>query len=158
KCQVCANCCVARINDVTSLTVQAQQPALKPNAINPRDIGQTSAAPEQPPPEFRERVRSLEDFTKEGEITSYLGMVLREGDGGVDRGEVRGLMVISVIPGSAAAEAGLESLHDSAHWALVGAGFVATMVFPPALIGMALAGATQVGESFDLLIGVDSVR
>ena len=94
-----------------------------------RDFEARRTSQEQPPPELRQRVRSLDDFTKEGEITSYLGMVLRQARSAVDTHDVKGLMVVSVIPGSAAAEAALENPHNGAHWVLVVAGFAATMVF-----------------------------
>src|SRR5215469_14600815 len=59
------------------------------------------------PAELREQLRSLQEFTADGEFTGALGMVVRESREKLeDSGEVSGLMVYAVQPDSPAAEAG----------------------------------------------------
>ncbi len=104
-------------------------------------------------------MQRLRDFMEEGEDTSSLGMVLREAHRGVGgNGEVAGLLIVEVIPGTPAAYAGLRGLRSGINSALSSAAFAASLFFAPAMLAAAVVSGTRVGESYDLIIGIDSER
>lgn len=75
-----------------------------------------------------------------------------------DRQLVCGRAVLEVRPGSAAVAAGIRPYSGLGH-ILLGAGVIsAAMVFPPAIAGLAFVEETHIGESFDVIIGVDGHR
>jgi PDZ domain len=75
-----------------------------------------------------------------------------------DRQIVCGLAVLEVRPGSAAAAAGIRPYSGLGHTLLGAAVISAAMVFPPAIAGLGFVEETHIGESFDLIIGVDGHR
>ncbi len=75
-----------------------------------------------------------------------------------DRQPVCGLAVLEVRPGSAALAAGIRPYSGLGHTLLGAAVIGAAMVFPPAIAGLGFVEETHVGESFDLIIGVDGHR
>lgn len=95
----------------------------------------------------------------EDAITSPIGLELREARRTLKSGEeADGLLITEVTKGSPAAIAGLHAYSRGIHNALTGAMIAAALVFPPAIIGVPLLDYTEVGESYDLIIGVDGVR
>jgi hypothetical protein len=114
---------------------------------------------QQPPAEVQEQLQSLQQFLEEGDNSTSVGMVVREAHRKVDGGgEVPGLLIVSVMPGSPAAAAGLKGLSTGAHAVLEGAAVAASLFFPPAIMAVALVDGSGVGESYDMIIGIDSVR
>jgi S1-C subfamily serine protease len=104
-------------------------------------------------------VGSLKDFIAEGDQTSPIGVELRETTRRLSTGEeAEGLLVVRVERNSAAAKAGLRPYHRAAHNMLMGAAIGATMVFAPAILVLPIIDYTQVGESYDMIIGVDGNR
>ena len=105
------------------------------------------------------RLHSLQEFMAEGSDTSEIGVELREDrrklSGG---GEADGLLILKVNKDSPAAEAGLHGYSTAAHSALEGVALVAAMVFPPAVLAVAILEGTHMGESYDMIIGVDGKR
>lgn len=107
-----------------------------------------------------EQLKSLQQFDSEGELSTPFGMQLREARRELKSGEdADGLLIVSVDKGSPAANAGLHpyahGVHDAiAAAAMVGAVFSGglSVVVIPALDYM------QVGESYDMIIGVDGSR
>lgn len=107
-----------------------------------------------------EQLRSLQQFDSEGELSTPFGMQLREAKRSFKSGEeADGLLITAVAKGSPAASAGLRpyshTVHDAiAAAAMVGAVFSGglSVVVIPALDYM------QVGESYDMIIGVDGSR
>jgi hypothetical protein len=75
-----------------------------------------------------------------------------------DRQVVCGLAVLEVRPGSAAVAAGVRPYSGLGHTLLGAAVVSAAMVFPPAIAGLGFVEQSHVGESFDLIIGVDGHR
>jgi S1-C subfamily serine protease len=75
-----------------------------------------------------------------------------------DRQTVCGLAVLEVHPGSAAGAAGVRPYSGLGHTLLGSAVISAAMVFPPAIAGLGFVEQSHVGESFDLIIGVDGRR
>lgn len=95
----------------------------------------------------------------EDAISSPIGIELREARRTLKSGEeADGLLITGVTKGSPAAVAGLHAYSRGIHNALTGAMIAAAIVFPPAIIGVPLLDYTQVGESYDMIIGVDGVR
>src|SRR5690348_10420589 len=102
---------------------------------------------------------SLRDFVAEGDETSPIGVELRETTRKLKTGEeAEGLLVIKVERNSAASKAGLRPYRRTAHNMLMGAAIGAAMVFAPAILVLPIIDYTQVGESYDMIIGVDGTR
>ena len=104
-------------------------------------------------------IGSLDDFMSEGDITSPLGIEVREDKrpltGG---GEVQGLLIEDVFAGSPAARAGLHPYHRAIRDALETAAVAGAMFCPPAVLLVPVFDQVRLGESYDLIIGVDGSR
>jgi len=102
-------------------------------------------------------------YTADGAFTSPIGVELAEGSRKLSNGqEAQGLMVLEVTKGSPAATAGLHGYKHTAHSALQGA-FIAAALFPSpfapiAMLALPVIELTHVGESYDMIIGVDGSR
>lgn len=142
----------------TQDNLPAAPPAVAPSLSNPgRDSYDYQN--QLPPAEVQQQLQGLQEFLEEGENTTTIGMVVRETHRKVDDGgEVSGLLIVSVMPGSPAESAGLKGIRMGGHAVLEGAAVAAALFFPPAIVAVALVDGTQVGESYDMIIGVDSVR
>jgi hypothetical protein len=105
------------------------------------------------------QMQSLRAFMAEGSITSPIGLELREATRSLATGqEADGLLVLKVDPGSPAAIAGLHGCHHAINSALTGAAIAATMWFPPAMFVLPILAQSHIGQSYDLIIGVDGNR
>jgi S1-C subfamily serine protease len=105
------------------------------------------------------QLHSLQEFMNEGPNASPLGIELQEGQRKTSNGrEVEGLLVVAVQPGSPAEHAGLQCGHRVAHDVLEGAAVAASLVFPPAVLAVPVIETIQVGQNYDMVIGVDSHR
>jgi hypothetical protein len=105
------------------------------------------------------QMQSLRAFMAEGAISSPIGLEMREARRRLVSGEeADGLLVLKVVQGSPAAVAGLHGYHQAMHNALTGAAIAAAMVFPPALLVVPVIVDAQIGESYDMIIGVDGNR
>lgn len=89
-----------------------------------------------------------------------LGIEVRNGTGKLGTGVVlRGVRVIRVVPEGPAARAGLRNERRSLGKDILTGAFIAGgLVFPPALFGALVLGESDVGDSHDTIIGVDSER
>jgi hypothetical protein len=102
-------------------------------------------------------------YTADGAFSSPIGVELEEGSCKLSNGqEAQGLMVLEVTKGSPAATAGLHGYKHAAHSALQGA-FIAAALFPSpfapiAMLALPVIEFTHVGESYDMIIGVDGSR
>jgi len=103
-------------------------------------------------------------YTADGSFTSPIGLELCEATRKLASGpEVEGLMVLEVVKGSPAAQAGLHAYTHTGKSALRGAAIAAMLTpFPPVallgLVAMPLVEYSHVGESYDMIIGVDGSR
>jgi hypothetical protein len=103
--------------------------------------------------------RSPRDFMVEGDETSPIGMTLREAHREINSGEeTDGLLIVSVVNNSAAAKAGLLPYKHLAHSLLTGAAIGASVIFPPAMLALPLIEYKKVGESYDMIIGIDGIK
>jgi hypothetical protein len=100
------------------------------------------------------------EFDADEVETSWLGLSLsRDRRKLKSGGYASGLVIIAVQANSPAAKAGLQPLLEgkvrtAAEIATLGAG----MVFPPAMVGVAIIRSIQLDESYDMIIGVDGDR
>lgn len=112
-----------------------------------------------PPPPAVPDLHSLREFLDQMSESSSLGIELHEDRTTLRSGEsISGLAVISVAEGSPAARAGLHPYSGATHAVLEGATMAASLVFPPAIIALTIIDQTHIGESYDLVIGVDGTR
>jgi len=123
-------------------------------AIQEYEDAQNLGAPGSVP-----RLHTLNEFLSETSETSPIGVELREDVCKLNDGaKAEGLAVLSVRKDSPAAKAGLQSAHNTTHEVLEGASVIAALVFPPAIMATAIIDQTRVGESYDVIIGVDGKR
>jgi S1-C subfamily serine protease len=107
---------------------------------------------------------SVDDYLREqhSELVQEvpeLGLEVTEGTGRLATGaSLRGINVIRVIPAGPGARAGLRDEQVVGKSVLVGALFTGGLFFPPALfVAIAVAGS-DIGDSHDTIIAVDSER
>jgi hypothetical protein len=103
---------------------------------------------------------NLDEFTGyDDTYESPIGAVLQRNCAELSgKQTVCGVAVLEVRPHSAAAAAGLKPYSGLVHTLLGAAVVGSAMVFPPAIAGLDLVEQSHVGESFDLIIGVDGQR
>jgi PDZ domain len=116
-------------------------------------------ATQQDPRMFAPRLHSLQDFMREGGEISPLGLDLYEAQRKLDSGEVaNGLLIVGVRQGSAAAKSGLHANRRTARDILEGVAVAAALFFPPAMFAVPVIEQVKLGESYDMIIGVDGTR
>ncbi len=134
-----------------------QATATDPNAdpdASPDQVQNEDAESELPP-----HVYSLQDFVNQGVDESPLGIEVREDCSKLQTSQrVCGLAVLDVRHGSPADKAGIKRYTALTHDLLDGASVAAALVFPPAIVAVAVIDQSGIGESFDLVIGVDGRR
>lgn len=105
------------------------------------------------------RLHSLNEFLAETSDLSPIGVEIRQDHCKLADGErAEGLAIVGVRRGSPAAQAGLRAAANTTHSVLEGFMVVASLVFPPAILATALLDSSHVGESYDLIVGVDGER
>ena len=104
-------------------------------------------------------VHSLQEFMDDGDNMSPLGIEVQETRWKIGSGKMAdGLLIVGVIPGSAAARAGLHPFKHGPKELLEGVIIAGAMFFPPAAIAVPVVDSLKVGESADLIIAVDGFR
>jgi PDZ domain len=133
-----------------------------------------TSADSQPPNENNDIARYTEEqsglppqqmmqqqFDDDGELSTPFGMNLREARRTLKSGEeADGLLITTVEKGSPAAAAGLHPYNHTVHDALAGAAVAGAMLpfGQPAILLLPVLDIMQVGESYDMIIGVDGSR
>jgi S1-C subfamily serine protease len=111
------------------------------------------------PEQIDPKLRSLQEFMDEDGQISPLGMQLREDQRKLNSGETAtGLLVVAIQQHSAAAIAGLHAINHTPHDVIAGLAVAAALFFPPAVLAIPIAEQVSLGESYDLIIGVDGTR
>jgi S1-C subfamily serine protease len=90
-----------------------------------------------------------------------LGIMARDGRAKLDDGDtIAGAEVVEISRKSPAAQS--LSTHEASHvlvdGALLGAGVASAVLFPPALVAVAMVANSHIGMSYDLVVGVDGQR
>lgn len=127
-------------------------------AVEEREIEEYEAAqnPAAPP---AANLHSLQEFMNQGADSSPIGVELREDRRQLKSGQqADGLLILKVYNDSPAAAAGLRAYRTIGHSVLEGTAVAAAMFFPPAVLAIALIDETHIGESYDMIIGVDGKR
>jgi hypothetical protein len=149
-------------SSIAEIPPAAETPPLPQEQSGPDSLGQQGAGYDPlnpPPPPAVLDLHSLREFLDQMTETSPLGVELREDRTNLRSGEtINGLAVVSVAEGSPAAHAGLRPYSGATHAVLEGATMAATLVFPPAIVALTIIDQTHIGESYDLIIGVDGTR
>jgi PDZ domain len=133
-----------------------------------------TSADSQPPNESNDIARYQEEqsgvppqqlmqqqYDNDGELSTPFGMQLREARRTLKSGEeADGLLITKVDKGGPAATAGLHPYSHIVHDALTGAAMAGAMLpfGQAAILLIPVLDVMQVGESYDLIIGVDGSR
>ncbi|MGA9723381.1 MAG: PDZ domain-containing protein, partial [Candidatus Binatus sp.] len=139
-------------------TAPDSQPSVQPQtADDGSEVARYQEEQSGMPPE---QLKALQEFDSEGELSTPFGMQLREAKRTLKSGEdADGLLITAVAKNSPAAAVGLRPYSHGVHDAIAAAAMVGALfsgglsvVIIPALDYM------QVGESYDMIIGVDGSR
>jgi hypothetical protein len=103
---------------------------------------------------------SVDDFLLEGEgNVSPLGISLRADRRRLKSGQLEsGLLVLTVTTGGPADKAGLKPYRHAARSTLEVVSVAGAFFFPPAMLLVPVLESTQIGDSYDLIVGVDGFR
>jgi hypothetical protein len=144
----------------TTVIPSAQQQAIRPGTgVAPESSQIVNYEANQQMPLNEPQLHSLQEFMNEGVNASPLGVELQEGARrGKNGREVDGLLVVALQPGSPAERAGVMAGHRQAHDVVEGVAVAASLVFPPAVLVVPVIETIQLGENYDLIIGVDGNR
>lgn len=105
------------------------------------------------------QLHSLQEFMAESEGSSPIGVLVEQTRRRLDSGEkADGLLIVSVAKGSPAAKAGLHAYSDTTHGVLEALTVGASLFFPPAIFALPIVESMPIGESYDMIIGVDGWR
>jgi hypothetical protein len=164
---------VATVPDTADITPASASPSGAALDAQAAANSQTPAD-SQPPNENNDIARYTEEqsgmppqqmmqqqFDDDGELSTPFGMNLREAKRSLKSGEeADGLLITTIEKGSPAAAAGLHPYNHVVHDALAGAAVVGSLMpFGQAAILLIPAlDMYQVGESYDMIIGVDGSR
>ena len=98
------------------------------------------------------------DFSGDYELP-LLGLTVGDGECKLQDGRrFDGVEIIDVIPGSPAAIVGLKSQRRPVKTAMTAAIGVASLAFPPAIMGVSVVDSIHLGESHEVIIAVDAMR
>jgi hypothetical protein len=140
------------------------------NSVEAPQLSPSSALESQPSGESGDVERYRQDLGEqlesEGELSTPLGMQLREAQRRLKSGEeARGLLVTAVEENSPAAAIGLRAYRHGVHDLLTGGAEVGALLLflmvPGGQFAILLGPAidsSQVAESYDMIIGVDGSR
>jgi hypothetical protein len=123
----------------------------EPNEITSYQQEQSGMPPQQ--------LKDLQEYDSGGDLSTSLGMRLREDKRALSTGEeADGLLITGVITNSPAADAGLHAYNAAGHNVMTGVAMAGAMMFPPAILLVPLLDYTSIGETYDLIIGMDGAR
>jgi PDZ domain len=137
--------------------LQQQMSAPAPDSQDGSEIARYQEEQSGMPPE---QLKALQQFDSEGQLTTPFGMELEEAKRSLKSGEdADGLLIVAVAKGSPAATAGLRPYSHTVHDAIAAAAMVGA-VFSGGLSVVVIPAIDymQVGESYDMIIGVDGSR
>ena len=106
-------------------------------------------------------VKDYVDTSAEPIEISSLGIMARDGSAKLEDGDmIAGAEVVQISRNSPAAQslATHEVSHVLVDGALLGAGVASAVLFPPALVAVAMVANSHIGMAYDLVVGVDGHR
>jgi hypothetical protein len=125
------------------------------------DLEQPAAGPAAVDAEAQSgQFADMDQFVSNDDVyESPIGALLQRNCARLAQGQLAcGLAVLEISPGGPAAMAGIRPYSGLVH-TLLGASIVGTaMVFPPAIAALGLVEQSHVGETYDLILGVDGQR
>ena len=105
------------------------------------------------------QLKDLREYDSGSELSTSLGMRLREDKRSLSNGEeADGLLITGVVKNSPAAEAGLRAHNAAGHNTITGVAIAGAMIFPPAILLLPALDYAAIGENYDLIIGIDGAR
>jgi hypothetical protein len=105
------------------------------------------------------QLKDLQEYDSGSELSTALGMRLREDKRALSTGEeADGLLITGVVKNSPAADAGLRAYNAAGHNTLTGVAIAGAMIFPPAILLLPALDYAAIGENYDLIIGIDGAR
>ena len=109
---------------------------------------------------YGQGIGSAEEFLIEGEDSfSPLGLKLRPDRRRLKSGEMAaGLLVLAVTSDGPAAKAGMKPYRHAARSTLEAVSVAGAFFFPPAMFLVPVLESTEVGDSYDMIVGVDGFR
>lgn len=103
-------------------------------------------------------LNTRQDFPDADELLS-IGLAVVNGAGTLKNGiRFEGAEIVGVFPGSPGAIAGLKGRQEHIKAVMTAGILAASMVFPPAMLGMAVLSSSEIGESHEFIIAVDGTR
>jgi hypothetical protein len=157
-------------NRIVEIPPNAEPAPATEGVANPTAAGEAEGREEGEEGGAEQNVRSSEDgppkFANLDQFTSIddtyespIGALLQHNCTELTKHQVAcGLAILEIRPGSPAAVAGMRPYSGLVHTLLGATVMSAAMVFPPAIVGLGLVEDSHVGESYDLIIGVDGRR
>jgi len=104
-------------------------------------------------------MRDLQEYDTGTELSTSLGMRLVEDRRALATGEeADGLLIVGVTKNSPAADAGVHAYNATGHNTITGVAMAGAMLFPPAILLLPVLDYAAIGESYDLIIGIDGAR
>ena len=105
-------------------------------------------------------LHSLDEYIHNSVVeVSPLGLKVRDDQRKLKSGApANGLLIVGMVKGSPAADAGLEAAQEAPQQVLRGLAVVGSMVFPPAIILLPVMASIPIGRDGDLIIAVDGSR
>lgn len=105
-------------------------------------------------------IGSVDDFLIDGEDSVLpLGVRLRPDHRRLESGEIAaGLLVLAVTTGGPADKAGVKPYRHAARTTLEAVSVAGAFFFPPAMLLVPVLESTQIGDSYDMIVGVDGFR
>jgi hypothetical protein len=144
-------------DDLSPVSTSGSQPPAgeaapsEPNEISNYEQEQSGMPPQQ--------LKDLQEYDSGGDLSTSLGMRLREDKRALNTGEeADGLLVVAIAKNSPAADAGLHVYNAAGHNAITGVAIAGAMIFPPAILLLPALDYAAIGESYDLIIGIDGTR
>ncbi len=106
-------------------------------------------------------IKDYLDTSEEPIEVASLGIKVRDGRATLNDGQsISGAQVIDVLPRSPVAQSlgSHEVSHLLVSGALIGAGVASAVLFPPAIVAVAMIAHRHIGMTYDLVVGVDGFR
>jgi len=153
-----------------SLTYSTAASAPAPDITSsPDEAGSESAPDTSPPVSYHYApsvgvngvpIGSVQDFLSEGiNDSSPFGFAVQPDRRQLDSGEtLSGLTIVSIKKGGAADQAGLHAFHNHIKKAIEAASVAGAFFFPPVIVLMPIFEASQTGDHYDMIVGIDGYR